>query len=98
MLKLGRMKESTELKERLKVVKKSEKEQGKGDILDELVWGVLKFPERDHEVANYPLSNVSILEILAQISTMVVEHIVSREGGRLHCGVKITREIMVEFK
>lgn len=51
-MKLVRQKDSRELKERQRVVKKSNKEQGMGDVLVELVWGDFKFPKGAMKLKN----------------------------------------------
>ena len=47
-----RQKDSRELKERQRVVKKSNKEQGMGDVLVELVWGDFEFPKGAMKLKN----------------------------------------------
>lgn len=79
-MKLVRQKDSRELKERQRVVKKSNKGQGMGDVLVELVWGDFKFPKGAIKLKN-TLSSYSNLEILTQISAIVVEHIANTEGA-----------------
>lgn len=51
-MKFVRQKDSRELKETQGVVKKSNKEQGMGDVLIELVWGDFKIPKGAMELKN----------------------------------------------
>ena len=51
-MKLVRQTDSRELKKRQRVVKKSNKEQGMGDVLVELVWGDFKFPKGAMKLKN----------------------------------------------